>query len=75
MRGVCAGSQRRSQSSRHKEKLFCEHCNETLSKSQFCRNKRLYFNEASKTWGDGPATANYSMPDPFSSVIRLKMKL
>ena len=65
MRGVCAGYQRRSQSSRHKEKLFCEHCNETVSKSQFFRNKQLYFNEAFKNWGDGPARATYSMPDPF----------
>ena len=69
MRGVCARSQRRSQSSRHKETrlFFCEHCNETLSKTQFFRHRRLYLSDASKTWSNGLATARYSVPDPFLS--------
>ena len=64
MRRVLTTSQRRTRFSRP---FFCEHCNENLSKTQYLRHKRLYFDEVSGTWSNRLATASYAMPDPFSS--------
>ena len=66
MRGVSSASRRRS---RFSKLFFCEHCHDHLSKAQYIRHRRMFFNEASQTWSNRPqaAAASFSVPDPFAS--------